>query len=40
MTTNSLVTLHDVRVLRCAPDGPLLDSESAAQHAYVMEGHE
>ncbi|MGC9540480.1 DUF4180 domain-containing protein [Streptomyces sp. UG1] len=30
MTTNTLVTLHDVRVLRCAPDGPPLDSESAA----------
>ncbi|MFF7969986.1 DUF4180 domain-containing protein [Streptomyces sp. NPDC007905] len=30
MTTNTLVTLHDVRVLRCAPDGPSLDGESAA----------
>ncbi|MFE6177262.1 DUF4180 domain-containing protein [Streptomyces sp. NPDC056464] len=30
MTTNTLVTLHDVRVLRCAPDGPALDGESAA----------
>ncbi|NUP18546.1 MAG: DUF4180 domain-containing protein [Streptomyces sp.] len=30
MTTNTLVTLHDVRVLRCAPDGPPLDGESAA----------
>jgi hypothetical protein len=30
MTTNTLVTLHGVRVLRCAPDGPLLDGESAA----------
>ncbi|MFI2433451.1 DUF4180 domain-containing protein [Streptomyces sp. NPDC018693] len=27
---NSLVTLHAVRVLRCAPDGPPLDSERAA----------
>lgn len=30
MTANTLVTLHDVRVLRCAPDGPSLDGESAA----------
>jgi hypothetical protein len=30
MTTNTLETLHGVRVLRCAPDGPLLDGESAA----------
>lgn len=30
MTTNTLLTLHDVRVLRCAPDGPPLDGESAA----------
>ena len=30
MTTNTLVTLHDVRVLRCAPDGPPLDGERAA----------
>lgn len=30
MTTDTLVTLHDVRVLRCAPDGPTLDGESAA----------
>ncbi|WP_327319941.1 DUF4180 domain-containing protein [Streptomyces sp. NBC_01235] len=28
--TNALVTLHDTRVLRCAPDGPPLDGESAA----------
>ncbi|MEU3982084.1 DUF4180 domain-containing protein [Streptomyces sp. NPDC026672] len=30
MTTHTLVTLRDVRVLRCAPDGPPLDGESAA----------
>ncbi|MBV7694647.1 DUF4180 domain-containing protein [Streptomyces sp. TRM70350] len=30
MTSHSLVTLHDVRVLRCAPDGPPLDGEQAA----------
>ncbi len=30
MTTDTLVTLHDVRVLRCAPDGPPLDGEQAA----------
>ncbi|MFE9418498.1 DUF4180 domain-containing protein [Streptomyces griseofuscus] len=30
MTTNTLVTLHDTRVLRCAPDGPPLDGERAA----------
>ncbi|MFF4255810.1 DUF4180 domain-containing protein [Streptomyces sp. NPDC001663] len=30
MTTNTLVTLHDVRVLRLASDGPLLDGERAA----------
>ncbi|GHI03755.1 alpha/beta hydrolase [Streptomyces cellostaticus] len=30
MTTNTLVTLQAVRVLRCAPDGPPLDGESAA----------
>ncbi|MEU6253739.1 DUF4180 domain-containing protein [Streptomyces sp. NPDC047043] len=30
MTTNTLVTLHDVRVLRLASDGPSLDGESAA----------
>ncbi|MET9834982.1 DUF4180 domain-containing protein [Streptomyces sp. NPDC006385] len=30
MTPNTLLTLHDVRVLRCAPDGPPLDGESAA----------
>jgi hypothetical protein len=30
MTTDTLVTLHDVRVLRCAADGPPLDGESAA----------
>ncbi|MFJ8079133.1 hypothetical protein RKD23_000847 [Streptomyces sp. SAI-170] len=30
MTTNTLETLHGVRVLRCAPEGPLLDGESAA----------
>ncbi|MFG2359558.1 DUF4180 domain-containing protein [Streptomyces sp. NPDC048521] len=30
MTENTLVTLHGVRVLRCAPDGPPLDGESAA----------
>ncbi|MBG0850651.1 DUF4180 domain-containing protein [Streptomyces spinoverrucosus] len=30
MTSNSLVTLHDVRVLQCAPDGPPLDGEQAA----------
>ncbi|MFF4569286.1 DUF4180 domain-containing protein [Streptomyces sp. NPDC001410] len=30
MTTNTLDTLHDVRVLRCAPEGPALDGEGAA----------
>ncbi|MCZ0985142.1 DUF4180 domain-containing protein [Streptomyces diastatochromogenes] len=30
MTTNTLETLHDVPVLRCAPEGPALDSERAA----------
>ncbi|MES9524550.1 DUF4180 domain-containing protein [Streptomyces capoamus] len=30
MTSDTLVTLHDTRVLRCAPDGPALDGESAA----------
>ncbi|MGW2635873.1 DUF4180 domain-containing protein [Streptomyces sp. NPDC001348] len=30
MTTNTLETLHDVRVLRCAADGPSLDGEAAA----------
>ncbi|MGW0630434.1 DUF4180 domain-containing protein [Streptomyces sp. NPDC002758] len=30
MTTDTLVTLRDVRVLRCALAGPLLDSESTA----------
>jgi hypothetical protein len=30
MTTNTFETLHGVRILRCAPDGPLLDGESAA----------
>ncbi|MGW7257295.1 DUF4180 domain-containing protein [Streptomyces sp. NPDC054834] len=30
MTTNTLETLHDVRVLRCASDGPTLDGEGAA----------
>ncbi|MFJ8792019.1 DUF4180 domain-containing protein [Streptomyces sp. NPDC102462] len=30
MTSNTLVTLRDVRVLSCAPDGPLLDGERAA----------
>ncbi|MFJ5262276.1 DUF4180 domain-containing protein [Streptomyces sp. NPDC088387] len=30
MTANTVVTLHDVRVLRCAPDGPPLDGEGAA----------
>ncbi|WBO62252.1 DUF4180 domain-containing protein [Streptomyces camelliae] len=32
MTThpNTLETLHGTRVLRCAPDGPLLDGERAA----------
>lgn len=30
MTTNTLETLHDVTVLRCAPEGPVLDSERAA----------
>ena len=30
MTTNTLVTLHDVRVLRLASDGPSLDGERAA----------
>ncbi|MFF3846735.1 DUF4180 domain-containing protein [Streptomyces sp. NPDC002328] len=29
-TTTTLVTLHDTRVLRCAPEGPALDGESAA----------
>ncbi|MGW1777714.1 DUF4180 domain-containing protein [Streptomyces sp. NPDC002143] len=28
--TTTLVTLHDTRVLRCAPDGPALDGERAA----------
>ncbi|GKQ35007.1 DUF4180 domain-containing protein [Streptomyces sp. A012304] len=28
--TATLVTLHGIRVLRCAPDGPSLDGESAA----------
>jgi hypothetical protein len=28
--TSTLVTLHGIRVLRCAPDGPSLDGESAA----------
>ncbi|AYN38029.1 DUF4180 domain-containing protein [Streptomyces dangxiongensis] len=30
MTTQTIDTLHGVRVLQCAPDGPLLDGESAA----------
>ncbi|MFF3463743.1 DUF4180 domain-containing protein [Streptomyces sp. NPDC001984] len=30
MTADTLVTLRDVRVLRCALAGPLLDSESTA----------
>ncbi|WP_367319038.1 DUF4180 domain-containing protein [Streptomyces sp. HUAS ZL42] len=30
MTTDTLLTLHGVRVLHCAPDGPPLDSERAA----------
>ncbi|MFF1279839.1 DUF4180 domain-containing protein [Streptomyces sp. NPDC058299] len=30
MTALTIDTLHGVRVLRCAPDGPLLDGESAA----------
>ncbi|GLX52655.1 hypothetical protein Shyhy01_56050 [Streptomyces hygroscopicus subsp. hygroscopicus] len=30
MTKNTVVTLHGTRVLRCAPDGPPLDGESAA----------
>ncbi|MEU0052277.1 DUF4180 domain-containing protein [Streptomyces sp. NPDC006309] len=30
MTAQTIDTLHGVRVLRCAPDGPLLDGESAA----------
>ncbi|MET8246450.1 DUF4180 domain-containing protein [Streptomyces sp. NPDC005202] len=30
MTSDELVDLHGVRVLRCAPDGPPLDGESAA----------
>ncbi|MDT0433810.1 MULTISPECIES: DUF4180 domain-containing protein [Streptomyces] len=30
MTTDTLVTLHDVPVLRCAPDGPALDGEQRA----------
>ncbi|MFE2064829.1 DUF4180 domain-containing protein [Streptomyces sp. NPDC059467] len=29
-TTATLVTLHATRVLRCAPEGPALDGESAA----------
>ena len=29
-TTTTLVTLHATRVLRCAPEGPALDGESAA----------
>ncbi|MEU0676466.1 DUF4180 domain-containing protein [Streptomyces sp. NPDC006172] len=28
--TDTLVTLHDTRVLRCSADGPVLDGESAA----------
>ncbi|MEV1063555.1 DUF4180 domain-containing protein [Streptomyces sp. NPDC050263] len=28
--TTTLVTLHDTRVLRCAPEGPALDGERAA----------
>jgi hypothetical protein len=30
MTTDELVNLHGTTVLRCAPDGPPLDGESAA----------
>jgi uncharacterized protein DUF4180 len=30
MTSDTLVILHDVRVLDCAKDGPPLDGESAA----------
>ncbi|AZS83321.1 DUF4180 domain-containing protein [Streptomyces griseoviridis] len=30
MTTDTLVTLHDVPALRCAPEGPALDGEQAA----------
>ncbi|MEU3858784.1 DUF4180 domain-containing protein [Streptomyces sp. NPDC028722] len=30
MTAQTIDTLHGVRVLRCASDGPLLDGESAA----------
>lgn len=30
MTMTTLETVHGVRVLRCAPDGPLLDGERAA----------
>ncbi|MFF9086315.1 DUF4180 domain-containing protein [Streptomyces sp. NPDC014991] len=30
MTTQTTDTLHGVRILHCAPDGPLLDGESAA----------
>ncbi|MFB0620184.1 DUF4180 domain-containing protein [Streptomyces sp. AGS-58] len=30
MTAQTIDTLHGVRILRCAPDGPLLDGESAA----------
>jgi hypothetical protein len=30
MTTNTLVTLHGVRVLHVAPEGPPLDGEQAA----------
>lgn len=30
MTAQTIDTLHGVRVLHCAPDGPVLDGESAA----------
>jgi hypothetical protein len=30
MTSDTLVTVHDVRVLRCDPDGPPLDGEAPA----------
>ncbi|MCS0602607.1 DUF4180 domain-containing protein [Streptomyces sp. LP11] len=30
MTTDTLLTLHGTRVLRCAPEGPPLDGERAA----------
>ncbi|MEU5540072.1 DUF4180 domain-containing protein [Streptomyces sp. NPDC020362] len=30
MTTGTLETLHDVRILRCSPGGPVLDGEGAA----------